>query len=79
MKTQSIVLPLLALGAAALVSSCTTAQPTASIPPNDPRQGASIDNRRSYSQEELQKRGGPQLSDSLAAQDASVRISGGAR
>ncbi len=77
MKTKLIVLPLLALGLASL-ASCTTAQPTASIPPNDPRQGATL-NKRSYSAEELQKRGGPTLADSLEKQDASVRISGGAR
>ncbi len=77
MKTKLIVLPLLALGLI-LVSGCTTAQPTASTPPNDPRQGASID-KRSYTQAELQKRGGPTLADSLEKQDASVRISGGAR
>ena len=40
MKTKLIALPLLALTGVVL-SSCTTAQPTASIPPNDPRQGAS--------------------------------------
>jgi hypothetical protein len=76
MKTKLFVLPLLAL-AATLLSSCTTAQPTASVPPHDPRQGASIDNRRSYSQEELQKRGGATLGDSLSAQDPSVQVSGG--
>ncbi len=79
MKTKLILLPLLSLGATAFLSSCTTAQPTASVPPHDPRQGASIGNRRSYSAEELQKRGGPTVGDSLEKQDASVRISGGGR
>lgn len=74
MKTKLIILPLLTLGLA-LLSGCTTAQPTASIPPNDPRQGASVA-KRSYTADELQKRGEPTVAGALEKQDASVRISG---
>lgn len=77
MKTNLLASALLAC-TAFYNMGCTT-QTTASVPPRDSRQGASIDNRRSYSQEELQKRGGPTLADKLEQQDASVRIDGGAR
>lgn len=74
MKTKLTALPVFALGAA-LITSCTTAQPTANAPANDSRQAASSD-RRSYTQEELQKRGRPTLGGALEAQDTTVQITG---
>jgi len=71
MKTKSLVLALLALGLPGL-TSCTTSQPVARNTDVD----ISTPGRRSYSQNELRKRGRPTVAESLEAQDASVQIGG---
>jgi hypothetical protein len=71
MKTNFLLLG--AIGAAAVLSSCTTTDTTAQ---SDKRPDVEITTeKRSYSAEELKKRrGGTDIADSLEAQDASVRI-----
>ena len=76
MKPSSSLIPIIA--AIALLPGCTTTTTTASRTAQDGR--AHVENtgdRRSYSQEELQKRGQSTVGGALEAQDASVRTSGG--
>jgi hypothetical protein len=72
MKTTLLLLG--ACGAAAVLSSCTTTTTTAQT---DKRPGVEITSeKRSYTQQELQKRGRPTVAGALEAQDASVYVSG---
>ena len=76
MKHSSLLI--LSVGLAALLPGCTTTTTTASRTAQDGRPHVeNTGDRRSYSQEELQKRGQPTVGGALEAQDASVRISGG--
>lgn len=78
MKTL-LMIPLLSACAVFSLTGCANT-PTRSTALSGAQQTEDVRARKSsYTQEELQKRGGPQLSDSLEAQDASVRISGGRR
>ena len=75
MKTS--LLPItFALAAVAFLSGCTTTTQTASTEGQRPDVEITSE-QRSYSQRELQKRGRQTVGESLAAQDASVRVSGG--
>lgn len=74
MKMKLIAVPSLIV-AGALLSACTTAEPTASYPANDPRPGATAW-KRTYTDEELRKRGEPTLGGALEKQDASVYVTG---
>lgn len=76
MKNNSLTLLFGACGLIMLAGCAGT--PTRSTALTGAQQTEDVRARKStYTQEELQKRGGPQLSDSLEKQDASVRISGG--
>ena len=70
---------LLAASALLWLAACTNT-PTRSTALTGAQQTSEVGVRKStYTQEELQKRGGPTLADKLEQQDASVRIDGGAR
>ena len=77
MKTT--LLPLtFALATTAFLSGCTTTTSTQTASTEQGRPDVEITSEgRSYSQRELQKRGRQTVGDSLSAQDASVRVSGG--
>ena len=77
MNTKILALALLASGSA-LLSSCTTTTTTTAQTGQRPDVEITSE-KRSYSQRELMKRGGPGTAESLQAQDASVYISGRGR
>jgi len=65
--------------AVCILASCTST-PTRSTALTGAQQTEDVRARKStYTQEELKKRGEPQLGNALEKQDASVRIDGGAR
>ena len=76
MKTT--LLPLtFALATTAFLSGCTTTTSTQTASAEGRPDVEITSEGRSYSQRELQKRGRQTVGDSLSAQDASVRVSGG--
>ena len=71
MKTTLLLMCL--MGASALLSGCTT---TTTAQTNQRPDVEITGERNSYSQRELMKRGQPTTAEALAAQDASVYLSG---